>query len=179
MSTAKRFLPSYTVADYLAWQGDWELWDGIPIAMTPSPFGPHSQAVSKLITSLQIAVEESNCHANVLTELDWIISDNTVVRPDIMIVCGEPPSEHLHVVPALVAEVLSPSTQQRDTGAKMELYASLGVMHYLIVDPHNQTCIACQLSDQQVYLQREVARVYEVSICEECTLKIDLERLRT
>lgn len=178
MSTAKRYLPSYTVSDYLAWQGDWELWEGIPIAMTPSPFGPHSQAVSKLITSLQIAVEGSNCHASVLTELDWIISEFTVVRPDIMVVCGEPPSEHLQDTPALVVEVFSPSTQQRDAGAKLELYASRGVMHYLMVDPHSQTCIACHLSSQGVYLQREVTRVYEISICEECTLQIDLARLR-
>lgn len=177
MSTAKRFLPAYTVSDYLSWQGDWELWDGIPIAMTPSPFGPHSQAVSKLVTSLQIAVESGNCHASVLTELDWIVSDSTVVRPDIMLVCGDPPSEHLHDTPALLVEVLSPSTQLRDTTVKMALYASCGVKHYLIVDPHNQTCIACQLNPQGVYLQQEVAGVYEVGICEECLLRINLERL--
>lgn len=129
MSTARRYLPTYTLADYLGWEGDWELWDGIPVAMTPSPFGPHSQAVSKLVTSLQIAVEASHCHACVLTELDWIISDSMIVRPDIAIACGNPPPEHLRDSPVLVVEVLSPATRHRDTGEKLKLHANRKVRH--------------------------------------------------
>ena len=48
VSTAPRYLPHYTVADHAAWQGDWELLDGVAVAMTPSPFGPHAERLSRL-----------------------------------------------------------------------------------------------------------------------------------
>ena len=39
MRTASKYDPHYTVADYEQWSGDWELWKGTAVAMTPSPFG--------------------------------------------------------------------------------------------------------------------------------------------
>ena len=88
MSTAPRYLPHYTVADYRLWEGDWELWEGIPVAMTPSPFGRHQELTVKLAAALLGAVEASGCEAKVLAEIDWIIADDTVVRPDVVLVCG-------------------------------------------------------------------------------------------
>ncbi len=32
-----------------------------------------------------LAIEESECDATVLTELDWIISETTIVRPDVLV----------------------------------------------------------------------------------------------
>ena len=48
MSTAPRYVPHYTVSEYARWEGDWELIDGVPIAMSPSPFGPHERVGSEL-----------------------------------------------------------------------------------------------------------------------------------
>lgn len=48
MSTVPRYIPRYTIDDYQHWEGDWELIDGVPIAMTPSPFGHHERIVSRL-----------------------------------------------------------------------------------------------------------------------------------
>ena len=66
MSTAHRYLPKYTFEDYQQWKGDWELWQGIPIAMTPSPFGPHQRVAMRLATKLQNGVDVNQCHAVVL-----------------------------------------------------------------------------------------------------------------
>ena len=33
MSSVPRYTPRYSVSDYQLWEGDWELWDGIAIAM--------------------------------------------------------------------------------------------------------------------------------------------------
>jgi hypothetical protein len=41
MSSVRKFIPRYTVADYRQWQGDWELLDGVAVSVTPSPFGIH------------------------------------------------------------------------------------------------------------------------------------------
>ncbi len=48
MSTVRKYQPHYTVEDYRQWKGDWELWYGTAVAMSPSPFGPHERAVSAL-----------------------------------------------------------------------------------------------------------------------------------
>ncbi len=177
MSRARRYLPSYTVRDYMLWEGDWELWDGIPVAMTPSPFGPHSQVVARLITSLQLAIERADCDATVLTELDWIISDDTVVRPDVLVVGGSAPPEHLHDTPAMIAEVLSPSTHVRDQNEKRDLYAQQGVKHYLIVDPDPLTVTECRLEQPGVYTERQVRELVELEIRDDCLLRIELNRL--
>ncbi len=133
-----KYLPHYTVADYRQWEGDWELWNGVPVAMTPSPFGPHQQAARMLIVQLTLALEAARCGCEVLHELDWVIAEDTVVRPDVVVVCDGVPKQHLHSVPALVAEVLSASTASKDRTSKRELYARCGVGHYLIVDPDTQ-----------------------------------------
>ncbi|MEM6692116.1 MAG: Uma2 family endonuclease [Planctomycetota bacterium] len=118
MSALSAFQPRYTVADYLTWQGDWELWDGAAISMSPSPFGRHSALVARTITQLSKSIESGNCEGEVLTELDWIVSDSTVVRPDVIAVCGGPPAEHLQHAPAFIAEVLSEATRERDLNYK-------------------------------------------------------------
>jgi hypothetical protein len=47
VSTAPRYLPHYTVADHAAWEGDWELLDGVALAMTPSPFWGRQAATNR------------------------------------------------------------------------------------------------------------------------------------
>lgn len=48
--------------------------------------------------------------------------------------------------PALVVEVISPSTASRDRGIKLERYRHFGVPHYWIVDPENRSIEVWQLS---------------------------------
>jgi Uma2 family endonuclease len=51
-----------------------------------------------------------------------------------MLVCGDQPEKYLERAPAVVIEVLSEATAEKDRTVKRELYESLGVEHYLIVD---------------------------------------------
>ena len=53
MTALRKFVPRYTVDDYSQWKGDWELWDGVPIAMSPSPFDRHAELMASLITQLK------------------------------------------------------------------------------------------------------------------------------
>ncbi len=48
MNQIPSFVPNYSVADYQTWPGDWELWNGVPIAMGPSPFLPHGALAATL-----------------------------------------------------------------------------------------------------------------------------------
>lgn len=73
----------------------------------------------RMAAELMRAVEDSACGATVLTEIDWIVSDDRVFRPDLLVVCGGPPEKHVVSPPAIVVEILSPSTASRDRGEKL------------------------------------------------------------
>ena len=139
MSSAPRYIPYYTLENYRQWEGDWELIDGVAIAMTPSPFGPHERIISRLSRMIGNQLERWQCACEVYTNLDWIVRDDTVLRPDSMVVCGEQPQKHLERRPEIVVEVLSESTKVRDLKAKRAVYRESEVPHYLIIDPETET----------------------------------------
>lgn len=139
MSTRTVYVPRYTLADYRRWRGDWQLIDGVAIAMTPSPFGPHDRVVSRLSRWIGSQIENVRCRCEVYTNLDWIVSDETVVRPDLMVVCGEQPQRHLERPPEVVVEVLSEATRAQDLVVKRAIYREQGVPHYVLVDADMRT----------------------------------------
>ena len=177
MSTAPRYLPRYTVEDYQSWQGDWELWDGIAVSMSPSPFGPHKKLAGRLYTALQVSIDTAECNAAALYEIDWIVSNNTVVRPDLLVLCGDAPSRHVQQVPAVVAEILSPSTEGRDRHEKLELYQEEQVPHYFILDADQQSFEWFQLDSHGVYRRQPVDQSVSITICKDCRLEIDIAKL--
>ena len=174
--TAEKLFPRYTAGDYQHWKGDWELWDGFAIAMSPSPFGRHQAVVGALHVALANALERQKCHARTLTELDWIVNDNTVVRPDLITVCGEVPERHLQLPPELVAEVLSESTRQNDLNFKLDLYQSQGVPTYLVLDPESRSVTHHRLMSSR-YESTSHHKLVEITVCDDCQIEIDVARL--
>ncbi|MEL6897947.1 MAG: Uma2 family endonuclease, partial [Planctomycetota bacterium] len=65
------------------------------------------------------------------------VSCDSFVWPDLMVICGPIPREHVHETPVLIAETLSPSTHERNETFKRELHCDLRVRHDLIVDPES------------------------------------------
>ena len=123
----------YRVDDFRRWDGDWELIYGTAYAMALSPLFTHQYVNSKIFRNLDEAVDNCpECYA--VIETDWEISDDTVVRPDSMLICYEP-SEHLSRRPEIIFEVISSSTAMRDEILKFELYQREGVLFYTIVYP--------------------------------------------
>lgn len=151
MSTARKYQPYYTVTDYQHWKGDWELWYGTAVAMSPSPFGPHERAVSALSFQIQNSIHKCGCDCSVYTGLDWIVQPDTVVRPDVMVVCGAQPERHLETTPAMTIEILSEATAEKDRHAKRELYENNHVKHYLIADTAKKTVQWLELQEDSRY----------------------------
>lgn len=56
--------------------------------MSPSPFGRHAKLLARTVAALQTAIDAGRCDATVLFEIDWIVSNDTVLRPDAVVVCG-------------------------------------------------------------------------------------------
>ena len=138
-SEAIRYTPSYTADDYRRWQGDWELWDGAAVDMSPSPGFEHQNAATRLASKILQQLEASDtCECTVVCELDWQVSHTTVVRPDVSVLCQGHPGQFISYPPTLIAEVLSVSTRKKDRTAKRTLYERQGVLFYLLVDPEKK-----------------------------------------
>ncbi len=176
MSTALRYTPHYTVEDYQLWKGDWELWYGVAISMSPAPFGPHELVVSRMNFQFRSEIDRHGCHCEVYAGLDWIVSSDTVVRPDVMIVCGQQPPRHLERPPVLAVEVLSKSTASKDRIQTRELYQYQGVEHYLIADPDKQTLLVMKLTDNG-YEEIAKSDKYLIELSEGCPIELKTQLL--
>ena len=134
MGLADRYLPYYTVSDRNAWQGDWELIEGIPYALA-SPSLQHQRIVKNLIVEIDKHLEKCGLkECEVIPDIDYYISEDTVVRPDVVVVCGNI-KEKLTITPKIVFEVVSPSSIKMDERIKFELYEREGVEYYCLVYP--------------------------------------------
>ncbi|MFN3168068.1 MAG: Uma2 family endonuclease [Phycisphaeraceae bacterium] len=179
MSSISRYTPHYTVADYEQWEGNWELWDGIAIAMVPSPAFEHQNIVMNLAYAVRNSLEgEHNCHCKVVSEVDWRIREDTVVRPDLMVLCEPIRTKWVEVVPTLIAEVLSPATRNHDLTYKRELYAREGVQHYLIVDPEQKSIETLTLAHSTYHSVRSADETnLHIELHEACRIAISLAGL--
>ena len=135
----------YTVEDYQHWKGEWELVEGVAYAMTPSPTVSHQRIGAKI--TQQLGEKLKVCaQCEVLYAIDWYISNDTVVRPDVLVICYEP-EEKITKAPELIFEVISPSTARRDEQLKFELYQREGVPYYVLVYPEQKTARVYGLVD--------------------------------
>jgi Uma2 family endonuclease len=68
-------------------------------------------------------------------------SDDTLVEPDIVVVCDSSKLDDrgCNGAPDLVVEILSPATAQRDRVVKFRKYLEAGVREYWIVNPDEKT----------------------------------------
>lgn len=173
MSDLKQFSPPYTVKDYQSWQGDWELWAGVPVSMSPGPFGKHQRVARNLVQEFTRALSASKCNAEVLYELDWIVNDDTVVRPDVVVICGQGPERYLQTSPAVVAEVISESTEQRDRTFKRELYREQNVEAYLLLDPDNGLLEIDWKDEEGNWQTYQVSEPVTLNLCSDCQIVID------
>ena len=119
MSIADKYRPHYTYEDYCLWEGRWELIEGMPYAMSPAPNSRHQWIATELGAKFSQALKGCK-KCKVYQPIDWKITDDTVVQPDLSIVC-KPFNTiiYLDFPPSLVVEILSPSTAKRTGGKSM------------------------------------------------------------
>ena len=141
----------YTYADYLTWQFSErvELIKGWIHKMSPAPRRVHQVYSKRLIVNIDNFLENKPCeiyHApfdvrlvkNKGQENQKI---NTVVQPDICVICDLEKLDDAGCVgaPDLIIEILSDSTAKKDYNEKFNLYEENEVKEYWIVNPatHN------------------------------------------
>ena len=136
----------------------YEILDG-ELFVTPSPSIPH-QRVSRELQRQLVAYFHPDGRGEVFdAPLDVILSPHDVVEPDLLVVTQASQFSHRGVegAPALVVEILSPSTKQRDRTVKAQRYAELGIPSYWIVDidARRVTCYRAENSRYVVMAEAE------------------------
>ena len=135
----------YTYEDYIAWEGRWELINGTPYLMTPSPSVEHQRVSGRIFAQLFNHLEGEQCEV-FSAPIDVYLAGkiekgNEIHQPDITVVCDPNKIVKQGIVgaPDLIVEVLSPgSAAKRDKVIKFNAYQKYGVCEYWIVDPLNQ-----------------------------------------
>ena len=142
-------LPHYTYDDYVQWEGRWEVIQGIPYAMVPAPAFAH-QLISQRIAGQLYRLLENCKTCRAVLPVDWQISEDTVVQPDNLVICGEnKDNKKLTITPVLVFEILSPSSKRKDRVLKYRLYREAGVKYYCIVDPETKSAAVFTLRSSE------------------------------
>lgn len=170
------YLPHYTYEDYKNFEGKWELYDGYPISMSPSLMINHQAIAFEMAYELRKSIEDCQ-KCLVLGEEDWKLSDDTVLRPDVVLICDEPNDAYITKAPEIIIEVISKSTARRDETYKFELYEKEKVKYYIIVYPNDLKAKVYKLEgmkyDKQGDFSKEKYNFEETT----CKASIDFEKV--
>lgn len=131
-----------------------ELWDG-ELTMSPSPSFFHQQIVDRFHDLLKQWVRSNKLGETVSAPMDMVLSPRRAVQPDVVFVSNAKlglVNERLMGAADLVAEVVSPTSRQRDRIEKRDLYEQHGVLEYWLIDPEAQTVEVLHLEQGAYHL---------------------------
>ena len=110
--------------------------------MSPSPFTQHQLIVMELSSGLHILLKSKKMGYVFMAPYDVYLDEYAnAVQPDIVIVLKENENiikDHIHGVPDIIIEILSPGNKNHDLIRKRELYENFGVKEYFIVEPETK-----------------------------------------
>ena len=111
----------------------YEILDGILI-VSPSPIPIHQRAIGRIYRLLDDACPPD--HEAFVSPLDWQPDNRTSLEPDVLVVATDRIGpKNIQQNPAIVVEVLSPSSRRYDRLLKFGRYAEAGIPQYWIIDP--------------------------------------------
>jgi len=176
MSSAIKILPHYTYDDYVHWDGNWELIEGIPYAMSPQPLPKHQQISASISSSFFVALR--NCKkCTVYQPIDYKIAEDTILQPDMLVVCRPITKKFLDFAPALVLEIISPSSALKDRHTKFEIYQTEAVPFFVIISPDEEEAEIYELINNSYTLtQRGRSFLYTFSL-HDCKAEINFAEI--
>lgn len=151
MRTALQPQRRLTYDDFLLFPNDGrrhELIDGEHY-VSPAPSVRHQRIAGRLYVDISVYVRQNpDVGEAFIAPTDVVLSLFDVVEPDIVFVAADQrdmlTAANLRGAPALVIEVVSPHTRERDEFNKYQLFTRFGVREYWIVDPADQTVAICR-----------------------------------
>jgi Uma2 family endonuclease len=133
----------YTYADYLEWEGPerYQLFGGEAFLMA-APSVAHQAILVDLVTQFNIYLRGKPCRV-FIAPLDVRLfpeednSDDTVVQPDLLVVCdkGKLGKGSVNGAPDMAIEIVSPSNSTKEIFLKFQYYLDAGVREYWVIYP--------------------------------------------
>ncbi|MCL2245043.1 MAG: Uma2 family endonuclease [Treponema sp.] len=168
MSALPKEEPYYTYADYKEWELDegerFELLNGEAYAMS-APNTKHQAILMELSSQFHLFFRGKPCKVfpapfDVRLFYKANESDDTVVQPDIVVICDKEKlgPEGCRGAPDLVIEILSPLNTAIEMQQKLELYREAGVKEYWVVDPENNALTVYLLQGDIIYTKNYKAK---------------------
>ena len=169
-----------TYADYELWDDDvrYELIDGVAYMMS-APSIEHQSILGELYRQLANFLKGKSCRV-FAAPCDVCLTglgdeDDTVVQPDILIVCDESKldKKRCNGAPDMTIEILSPSTIRHDLFTKLIKYQKAGVREYWVVDPEDKVVNVYTLENgRYVVTPYESDDVIAVHILDGCNIEL-------
>ena len=141
--STKSTTDKYTYKDYLLIDDDkrYEVIRG-GLIMVPAPFTIHQRVSMNLVFIINKYVREKRLGEVLVAPTDVVLSEDTVVQPDILFIS----KERLDIIkeaaimgsPDLIVEIISPSSASYDTVEKRDIYEEYGVKEYWLVFPQEK-----------------------------------------
>ena len=143
----------WTYADYKAWElkpGErYEIIHGYVYAMS-APNASHQAMLTEMVRQFANFLVGKECKVypapyDVRLFYEKDESDDTVVQPDISVVCGAEKrgKEGCRGAPDLVVEILSPSNTAIEMQRKFEAYRDAGVKEYWVLNSEHKKLTVC------------------------------------
>jgi Uma2 family endonuclease len=107
-----------------------------------------------------------------LYEVDWVVNNTTVVRPDIAIICGKT-GNFITSPPVLIIEILSSSTALKDRHVKFGIYEEQRVKYYIIVNPDTKSYTIYALKGGHYTEQNNLS---SFTIHGNCSIDLDIHK---
>jgi len=151
----------FTYADYKEWElaeGErYEIIYGEAYAMS-APNTYHQLILAELFKQIAVYLTGKPCKV-IPAPFDVRLfyaddeSDDTVVQPDITIICDRKKigPEGGRGAPDFIAEILSPSNTAIEMESKFHLYRDAGVREYWVLDPENKTLHVYNFKDNAIF----------------------------
>jgi Uma2 family endonuclease len=174
----------YTYADYLGWEGSerYQLINGEAYQMA-SPSVAHQGLLLELALQFGNWLKAKPCRV-FTAPLDVRLfpeednSDDTVVQPDLLVVCDKDKlgKGSVNGAPDLVVEIVSPSNSHRELFLKFQYYLEAGVREYWVIDPEEKK-VQVHIYEKGHYLSTGYKKDARISVTVLPGLEIALDDL--
>ncbi len=173
MSSAVKILPHYTYNDWILWEGQWELIDGIPYAMSPMPVPEHQRIAMSLGAEFTMVLKSCK-KCSVYQPIDYKVAEDIILEPDLLIVCNTIEKKYLDFPPSLVVEILSPSTALKDRHSKFEIYEQQQIKYYIIISPDTEEAEVFEYNNEGYQLKEKGKSItYAFFFSDDCVANIN------
>lgn len=155
----------------------YELINGTPVVMD-APSWMHQNISIALVLQLGNFLKGKQCKvfsAPFDVRLNASDADDTVVQPDILVICDHSKLSGTGCIgaPDMVIEILSPSTARHDRIVKLQLYEKFGVREYWLIDPEINAVTVYVLENGRYYVKPyRDTDVVPVHVLEGCTVEL-------